>query len=59
MVRRQAFTRIQKAFEENDIHFAPRRVIVEAVTPEQAVSAAASALDAESKKDGGKVDDRG
>lgn len=59
LVRRQAFTRIQKAFEENDIHFAPRRVIVEAVTPEQAVSAAASALDAESKKDGGKVDDRG
>ncbi len=59
LVRRQAFTRIQKAFEENGIHFAPRRVIVEAVTPEQAVSAAASALDAESKKDGGKVDDRG
>ncbi len=58
LVRRQAFTRIQKAFEENDIHFAPRRVIVEAVTPEQAVGAAA-VLDAESKKDGGKVDDRG
>jgi small-conductance mechanosensitive channel len=58
LVRRQAFTRIHKAFEENGIHFAPRRVIVEAVTPEQAVSAAA-ALDAEGKKDGGKVDDRG
>jgi hypothetical protein len=58
LVRRQAFTRIQKAFEENDIHFAPRRVIVEAVTPEQAVGAAA-VLDAESKKDGGKLDDRG
>ncbi|MFQ5757720.1 MAG: mechanosensitive ion channel domain-containing protein [Acidiferrobacterales bacterium] len=59
LVRRQAFTRIQKAFEENGIHFAPRRVIVEAVTPEQAVSAAAATLDAENKKDGGKVDDRG
>ncbi len=50
MVRRAAFTRIQKAFAENDIHFAPRRVIVEAaapLTPEQAAKAAAAVLESE------------
>jgi small-conductance mechanosensitive channel len=53
MVRRAAFTRIQKAFADNDIHFAPRRVIVEAtssLTPEQAASAAAGVLDSEAEK---------
>ncbi|MFQ5937450.1 MAG: mechanosensitive ion channel domain-containing protein [Acidiferrobacterales bacterium] len=64
MVRRAAFTRIQKAFAENGIHFAPRRVIVEAtgsgLTPEQAASAAAAALGEETqKKAAGKGDDRG
>jgi small-conductance mechanosensitive channel len=50
MVRRAAFTRIQKAFAENGIHFAPRRVIVEAatpMTPEQAAKAAAAVLGSE------------
>jgi len=47
LVRREAFTRIQKAFEENDIQFAPRRVLVEATTPQQAVQAAAGAIDGE------------
>ncbi len=53
MVRRAAFTRIQKAFAENGIHFAPRRVIVEAsaaLSPEQAASAAAAALEPETNK---------
>ena len=53
MVRRAAFTRIQKAFAENDIHFAPRRVIVEAAGPltqEQAVSAAAAALESQTSE---------
>jgi moderate conductance mechanosensitive channel len=53
MVRRAAFTRIQKAFAENGIHFAPRRVIVEAatpLTPEQAANAAAATLESETNK---------
>jgi small-conductance mechanosensitive channel len=53
MVRRAAFTRIQKAFAENGIHFAPRRVIVEAAGPltqEQAVSAAAAALESQTSE---------
>ncbi len=53
MIRRAAFTRIQQAFAENGIHFAPRRVIVEATSPmtaEQAVSAAGAALDSEARK---------
>jgi small-conductance mechanosensitive channel len=47
VIRRQAFTRLQKAFEENDIHFAPRRVLVESVSPAVAVNAAAAAIDKE------------
>ena len=45
LIRREAFTRIQKAFEENGIHFAPRRVLVESVAPADgsAVTAAATA----------------
>ena len=58
-VRREAFSRIQKAFEEAGIQFAPRRVIVQAQTPALA-SAAAGALDAEAqKKATAKSDDRG
>lgn len=56
MVRRAAFTRIQKAFADNDIHFAPRRVIVEAtssLTPEQASRAAAATLGSETNPKGG------
>jgi small-conductance mechanosensitive channel len=47
MIRRDAFTRIQKAFEENGIHFAPRRVLVESVSPDKAVSGAAAVIDQE------------
>lgn len=42
-LRREAYTRIQKAFEANDIQFAPRRVIVE--TKSSAEAAAAGSLD--------------
>ncbi len=59
MVRREAYTRIQKAFEENDIHFAPRRVIVEAATPAQAAQAAAGILENEAKNGQKPADDRG
>jgi small-conductance mechanosensitive channel len=47
LIRREAFTRIQKAFEEQGIHFAPRRVLVEATSPKAAVEAAAAAIDRE------------
>jgi small-conductance mechanosensitive channel len=47
MVRRVAFMRIQEAFADAGIHFAPRRVIVETATPGEAVQAAASAIAAE------------
>jgi small-conductance mechanosensitive channel len=47
LIRREAFTRIQRVFEANGIQFAPRRVLVEATTPEEAVKAAAGALDQE------------
>lgn len=59
-VRREAFTRIQAAFEENGIRFAPKRVIVEAATPALAVAGAA-ALETEDAPaaDAGKSDDRG
>ncbi len=61
MVRREAYTRIQRRFEEEGIHFAPRRVIVEASSPELAqAAAAAGALDSEGETPaGGKSDDRG
>ncbi|HMB76288.1 MAG TPA: mechanosensitive ion channel family protein, partial [Kiloniellaceae bacterium] len=52
LVRREAFTRIQKRFSEEGIHFAPRRVIVDAPTPE-AAKAATAALDAEQLEGGG------
>ena len=51
MIRREAFTRIQRAFEEKGIQFAPRRVLVEATTHEEAVKAAAGVLDQEQKPD--------
>ncbi len=47
LIRREAFTRIQRVFEEEGIHFAPRRVLVEATTPKAAVEAAAAAIDRE------------
>jgi small-conductance mechanosensitive channel len=59
-VRREAFTRIQKAFEEHGIRFAPKRVIVEAATPALAIAGAA-ALESEDPKETAakKPDDRG
>ena len=51
LIRREAFTRIQRVFEEKGIQFAPRRVLVEATTPEQAVKAAAGVLDQEGEAD--------
>jgi small-conductance mechanosensitive channel len=54
LIRREAFVRIQRAFEENGIHFAPRRVLVESVGPAgspaadaTAIAAAAGAMDQE------------
>jgi small-conductance mechanosensitive channel len=47
LIRREAFTRIQKIFEEKGIHFAPRRVLVEATTPQEAIKGAAAVLDQE------------
>jgi small-conductance mechanosensitive channel len=47
LIRREAFTRIQKAFEEKGIQFAPRRVLVEATNPQEAVKAAAAVIDRE------------
>lgn len=58
-VRREAFTRIQRAFEENGIRFAPKRVIVESATPALAVAGAAAleSEDAQVPKD--RLDERG
>jgi small-conductance mechanosensitive channel len=51
MVRREAFTRIQRRFAEEGIHFAPRRVIVDAPTPELA-KAGTAAIAAEQETGG-------
>lgn len=51
LIRREAFTRILRVFEEKGIQLAPRRVLVEATTPEEAVKAAAGVLDEESPAD--------
>ena len=51
LIRREAFTRIQRVFEEKGIQFAPRRVLVEATTPTEAVKAAAAVLDEEKPAD--------
>ena len=52
LIRREAFTRIQRVFEEKGIQFAPRRVLVEATTPQEAVKAAAGVLDQEAQEGG-------
>jgi hypothetical protein len=51
LIRSEAFTQIQRAFEEKGIQFAPRRVLVEATTPEEAVNTAAGVLDQENPAD--------
>jgi len=58
-VRREAFTRIQKAFEENGIRFAPKRVIVEAATPAAAMAGAAALETEDPPGPAPKSDDRG
>ena len=56
-IRREAFTRIQKAFEEKGIKFAPRRVLVESVAPATAIGAAAAgSMDQESPATTGSSD---
>jgi small-conductance mechanosensitive channel len=51
LIRREAFTRIQRVFEQKGIQFAPRRVLVETSgPPEVAAKAAAAAMDQEIKK---------
>lgn len=47
LVRREAFTRIQLAFAEHGIKFAPRRVVVDAPTPELASAATAAMAEQE------------
>jgi len=51
LIRREAFTRIQRAFEEKGIQFAPRRVLVEATTHEEAIKGAAAVIDQEISAD--------
>jgi small-conductance mechanosensitive channel len=51
LIRREAFTRIQRVFEEKGIQFAPRRVLVEATTPAEAINAAAASIDQEKPAD--------
>jgi small-conductance mechanosensitive channel len=56
LIRREAYTRIHEAFAEAGIKFAPRRVVVEAQTPELAVAAAAAVEDeAQSKSKRGRA----
>ena len=47
LIRREAFTRIQRVFEEKGIQFAPKRVLVEATTPEEAIKAGGALAAAE------------
>jgi small-conductance mechanosensitive channel len=54
LIRREAFTRIQRAFEEKGIQFAPRRVLVEATTHEEAIRGAAAVIDQEKLADASK-----
>jgi small-conductance mechanosensitive channel len=60
VARREAFTRIQKAFDEKGIKFAPRRVLVESVSPVTAqAGAAAGSMDQELPAGGAAPSDRG
>jgi small-conductance mechanosensitive channel len=45
VIRREAFSRIQKALAEQGIKFAPRRVLVESSSPDTAQAAAAGVAD--------------
>ncbi len=57
-VRRVAYARIQEAFQKEGIQFAPKRVIVEAVTPEIA-AAGAAAIETEAQANATQDDERG
>lgn len=57
-VRRVAYTQIQRAFDKAGIHFAPKRVIVEAATPSLAAAAASAAATEEAVAEK-TADDRG
>ena len=59
IMRREAFVRIQKAFEQKGIKFAPRRVIVETTTPESPTNAAAAASAAAALDAPGQQQDQG
>jgi small-conductance mechanosensitive channel len=59
VARREAFTRIKKAFDEKGIKFAPRRVLVESVEPATAAAAAAGSMDQELPAGGAAPSDRG
>jgi small-conductance mechanosensitive channel len=50
LIRREAFARIQEAFADAGIKFAPRRVVVEAQSPELAAAAAATIDQDEAQK---------
>ena len=52
-IRRIAYAAIQEAFAEAGIKFAPKRVVVEAVTPEIAASGAAAQLSQAQDSNGG------
>lgn len=53
LLRREAYARIQSAFEEQGIRFAPRRVIVESAEPlDKSTLAAAGAIDAQQEQGG-------
>ena len=58
-VRREAFRRIQEAFAEQGIQFAPRRVIVETTTPGSVAEGAAAVLDEDKPAEGKAASDRG
>ncbi len=49
LIRREAYTRIQREFEKEGIKFAPRRVLVEATSPKEAAQAAGAAIDRENE----------
>ncbi len=49
MARREAYTRIKTAFEENEIRLALRRVIVEAISPALAAKATEDILKIEAE----------
>jgi small-conductance mechanosensitive channel len=58
-LRRVAYAKIQEAFADAGIQFAPKRVVVEAVTSKLAVAGAAVAVEASDSEDNANEQDRG